>query len=113
MNVVKVVNNLARVMLVGGILISMYFYHNPYMVMISSVTSLAGILVLKVMGIMRHRDLWVLEIAESTERSFLMEIKRRVENGKPFDDELINLCRHATDEAESKYKAVHHLSRPV
>lgn len=113
MNVIKIVNNIARVMLVGGILISMHFYHNPKIVMISSVTSLAGMLALKVMSITLNHDLLILDIAESTERSFLMEIKRRVENGKPFDDELINLCGNAINEAETKYKAIHNLNRSV
>lgn len=91
----------------------MYFYHNPKMVMIGSVTSLAGMLVLKIISISLNRDLFVLEVAESTERSFLMEIKRRIENGKPFDDELINLCINATNEAETKYKAIHNVNRPA
>ncbi len=113
MNVINIVSNIARVMLVGGILISVYFYHNPKMVMISSVTSLVGMLVLKVMSIMCNRDLLILDIAQSTERSFLMEIKRRVENEKSFNDELISLCSNATNEVEAKYKVIYNLNRPV
>jgi len=108
----KIAVTIAKTTLCSSILISCFFSTHSTVVILSSCSALASLVTLKLLGTFRRHHLTMLTIAESNERSFLIEMKKRVKSGKPFNDELINLCDTATGEAEAKYKIIHGFSRP-
>lgn len=109
----KIAEIVAKTILCCSILISCFYSSHSTIVMLSSFIALTSLLSLKFITSYRRHDLTMLKIAESTERSFLIQVKKRVKNGKPFNDELMNLCDTATSEAEAKYKMIHGFSRPA
>ena len=113
LNVLNLASSLSTTFLAVGVLTIPFVKDNPDAVSGFSTLAFLGFgldfLVNRLQTIKRNK----LYISESTERSFLMQIRNNVARSKQTTDELLSVSYSATKEAESDYKDYFVFCRPA
>ncbi|WP_299948229.1 hypothetical protein [uncultured Microbulbifer sp.] len=110
---VNIINILAMISVVGGILICSYYKDSPQIVNIASLIALAGWMVDRGMAYVSRYSTSRLVSSEETDLSFLRQIRRLIKDGHPITKEHISVSESASKDADKEYQRVHGFCRPL